>query len=200
MGESTLSFQKRRSDSALALSVKSAARSGVGAAHLCLELDSDDSDEDDYIDTERLSPTFSSNQSARASDDSQQMSDFDDESMDVDSTEDDQSLTDDKNAEDGFDDSLIDSADNWSQDVVVDFDPSTCVAEQAMIGALMKKCRSFVKLLNKSSIRSRRSSTSDGHCNWTAEADGIQLTVFFRRCSFTEGSSIESTVRSMKLD
>lgn len=131
---------------------KSSASSSAATATMNLEPDSDESDADEYVDTGRLSPTFSSNQSPRTSDDSQQVSDLDDESMDVDSTEDDQSLYDENNTEGGLDDSYIDSADNWSEDVVVDFDPSTCVAEQALIGALLMKCRSFVKLLNKSSV------------------------------------------------
>lgn len=42
--------------------------------------------------------------------------------------------------------------DNWSLDIHQDFDPSMCELEEEVVGTLMKKCRSFVKLVNKSSI------------------------------------------------
>lgn len=115
--------------------------------------DSDDSDEDDYTDDGRLSPIGSSQASAsRSSDDSQRLVDVDDDTMSVSSAGDDQLPVDNSIVDDECDDSNEDVDDNWSQDVVVEFDPSTCAAEQASIGLVMKKCRSFVKLVNKSSI------------------------------------------------
>jgi len=110
-----------------------------------VEADSDNSDEEDFTDDEQLNP-------AAYSDDSQQLSSVEDETMNVDSGDDGQAVTDENTNENEFDDPYIDAVDNWSQDVLVDFDPSTCAAEQASIGVLMKKCRSFVKLVNKSSI------------------------------------------------
>ena len=46
----------------------------------------------------------------------------------------------------------VDIDDNWSLDVKEDFDPSADEIEQQRVGSVMGKCRSFVKLVNKSSI------------------------------------------------
>ncbi|CAF1422954.1 unnamed protein product [Adineta ricciae] len=123
------------------------------AASTIAALDPDDSDEEDYTDDGCLSPTVLFNKNiVRSSDDSQLSMDVDDDAMSVGSNDEDQLVIDDDIVEDEFDDSCADLVDNWSQDVVVEFDPSTCVAEQTSIGLLMKKCRTFVKLVNKSSI------------------------------------------------
>ena len=123
------------------------------AAYMTTAPNPDDSDEDDYTDDGCLSPGVTSHKSAiRSSDDSQLSLDVDDDTMSVDSNDEDQLVIDDDIAEDESDDSCADLVDNWSQDVVVEFDPSTCVVEQTSIGLLMKKCRAFVKLVNKSSI------------------------------------------------
>ena len=115
--------------------------------------DSDDSDEDDFTDDENVTSAFLSDRtSVPGSDGSQQLSDADDETMSDDLVDDDPAVTNESTTENEFDDPYMDTVDNWSQDVLVDFDPSTCTAEQASIGVLMKKCRSFVKLVNKSSI------------------------------------------------
>ena len=45
-----------------------------------------------------------------------------------------------------------DIIDNWSMDVDEDVDPFTGEEIQLLIGVVMKKCRSIVKLINKSSI------------------------------------------------
>jgi hypothetical protein len=49
-------------------------------------------------------------------------------------------------------DCLTDITDNWSIGVVEEFDPITGEMIQQDIGVLMKKCRSMVKLMHKSSI------------------------------------------------
>jgi hypothetical protein len=54
--------------------------------------------------------------------------------------------------EEGPDDEVIDVTDNWSRDVVEEFDLSNCEAEHQIVRALMKKCGSLVKLINTSSI------------------------------------------------
>jgi hypothetical protein len=46
----------------------------------------------------------------------------------------------------------IDITGNWSIDVIEELDPLTGELVQEDIGILMKKCRSMVKLINKSSI------------------------------------------------
>ncbi|CAF3016113.1 unnamed protein product [Rotaria sp. Silwood2] len=46
----------------------------------------------------------------------------------------------------------VDIVDNWSMDVIEYLNPSTSDSIQQHIGDVMKKCRSIVKLINKSSI------------------------------------------------
>ncbi len=46
----------------------------------------------------------------------------------------------------------IDIVDNWSMDVIEYLDPATGDSIKQHVGDVMKKCRSFVKLINKSSI------------------------------------------------
>ena len=117
------------------------------------ESDSERSEEDDLTDDDRASPSSRSNQySARHRDASDQSFEIDDESMAVDHADDDQSTTGENTGDNELEDFDGEVVDNWTRDVLVDFDPSTCSEEQASIGTMMKKCRSFVKLLNKSSI------------------------------------------------
>ena len=98
------------------------------------ESESDSSDEDDL------------------DDDSHQVSSLEEDNMSVDYFDEDQGTTSDNTTDDAIEDSSIDAIDNWSHDVLVDFDQSSCAPEQAAIGELMKKSRAFVKLVNKSSI------------------------------------------------
>jgi hypothetical protein len=115
--------------------------------------DSDRSEEYDLGDDDRSSPSSRSNQySERHRDASARSPEIDDETMAVDHADDDQSTTGENTSDNELEDSNDDLVDNWSRDVLVDFDPSTCSEEQASIGTMMKKCRSFVKMLNKSSI------------------------------------------------
>lgn len=51
-----------------------------------------------------------------------------------------------------LDELSMDITDNWSIGLIEYVDPSTCDAIQQHVGEVMKKCRSFVKLVNKSSI------------------------------------------------
>ena len=117
------------------------------------ESDSDRSKEDDLADDDPSSSASRSNQySARHGDDSEQSMKVDDESMIVDDDDDDQSTTTENTTENELEDSDVNVVDNWARDVLVDFDSSTCGEEQASIGMMMTKCRSFIKLVNKSSI------------------------------------------------
>ncbi|CAF0858649.1 unnamed protein product [Adineta steineri] len=51
-----------------------------------------------------------------------------------------------------LDELSMDIMDNWSIDLIEYVDPTTCDAIHQHVGEVMKKCRSFVKLINKSSI------------------------------------------------
>ncbi|CAF1428121.1 unnamed protein product [Adineta ricciae] len=51
-----------------------------------------------------------------------------------------------------FDEYITDFMDNWSNDIVELMDPSTCDSIQQHVGDVMRKSRSFAKLINKSSI------------------------------------------------
>ncbi|CAF1336977.1 unnamed protein product [Adineta steineri] len=51
-----------------------------------------------------------------------------------------------------LDELSMDITDNWSIDLIECMDPSTCDAIHQHVGEVMKKCRSFVELINKSSI------------------------------------------------
>ena len=66
--------------------------------------------------------------------------------------DDNQSVSDENVVDEEPDGPHVDLADNWSLDILEDYDPATCELEQEYIGALMSKCRSFIKLVNKSSI------------------------------------------------
>jgi hypothetical protein len=85
-------------------------------------------------------------------DDSDGLLGVEEDNMSVDRVDEDQRTTNENTIDDAPEDSSIDVSDNWSHDVLVDFDRSSCAPEQAAIGEMMKKCRSFVKLVNKSSI------------------------------------------------
>lgn len=87
-------------------------------------------------------------------DDFQALPHVEDESMAIDSrnSDEDDVIVDDTDMEEGFDEPENDVTDNWSQEVLDAFDPTTCEVEQRLIGDLMKKCRSLVKLVNKSSV------------------------------------------------
>jgi len=64
----------------------------------------------------------------------------------------DDTITNETSIDEELDELSMDITDNWSIDLIEYVDPSTCDAIQQHVGEVMKKCRSFVKLLNKSSI------------------------------------------------
>ena len=113
----------------------------------------DDSDEEDLTDDVAVTPSVVSRRYPTEQVElSQALSDDDVETMAVGSHDEDSTDADDSESEEGLEDSEVDAVDNWSQEVSVYLDPSDCEADQRLIGDLLKKCRSLVKLVNKSSV------------------------------------------------
>ena len=113
---------------------------------------SDDSDDDELFDDEQRTPVQSFINDVGSDGEMERLFDLDDDAMDTDTLEETGAMINIDRADEEVEDSYIDVDDNWSQDVLVEFDPSLCAFEQESIGKLMKRCRSFVKLVNKSSI------------------------------------------------
>ncbi len=110
-----------------------------------------DSDEDDYTDDISFNSMFSSSDNSTNSTESLEMS-FD-TSNDPSNYDLDQNMIVNGIFSDEEPNNLsLDIIDNWSTDVDEDLDPLTGEEIQLQIGVLMKKCRSIVKLINKSSI------------------------------------------------
>ena len=110
-----------------------------------------DSDEDDYTDDLVFTSHSSSLENSSNSVGSLVQSfDASDDSL---TNETDRDTTAKENSVDEGPDNLsIDITDNWSIDVVEEFDPFIGELIQQSVGVVMKKCRSMVKLVNKSSI------------------------------------------------
>lgn len=111
----------------------------------------DDSDDEDLTDDIELNPTFSSAINSGGTNGGLNRSL--DVSMEVPNTGTAEDVEMCDNSVDEESDYLsTDIVNNWSLDVEEESDPSFFSLEKEHIGALMRKCRSFVKLVNKSSI------------------------------------------------
>lgn len=113
---------------------------------------SDDSDDEELFDDEQRTPVQSFSNDLQRNDEMEHLFNLDNDEMDIDTAEETSAMSSIDRTDEEFEDSYPDVDDNWSQDVLVEFHPSLCALEQESIGKLMKRCRSFVKLVNKSSI------------------------------------------------
>ena len=139
----------------LGLWIRKKKKSNLLSGTTVSESESDDSDEDDLADDASItstSPSLSWRDASGQNDKSDELSNVDDDAISIDSGDENNVMLVDNGMEEEPDDEVVDVTDNWSQDVVEEFDPSNCEAEHQIVGALMKKCRSLVKLINKSSI------------------------------------------------
>ena len=75
-----------------------------------------------------------------------------DKNMETNSSSESSGLTDVDETDQDPHDHYTDIDDNWSRDVLVDFDPSSGSLEQDTTGKVMNRCRSFIRLVRKSSI------------------------------------------------
>lgn len=110
-----------------------------------------ESDDEDYIDDVQLNPRSisldGSPDSAESANES--MDTFDQISN---NKTDSNTIANVNYVDEDHDNLSIDIGDNWSIDVIEEIDSTTGETIQEDIGVLMKKCRSIVKLINKSSI------------------------------------------------
>lgn len=115
------------------------------------DLDANDSDEEDYTDDLQMNPPSS------APDDSSNSMEVVEESSGTSNNDLNTDLDSNSIVNEDFDDEepenlSMDSMDNWSADVIEELDTLTGEIIQQDIGILLKKCRSMMKLMNKSSI------------------------------------------------
>jgi len=110
-----------------------------------------DSDEEDYTDDIQLNPHSSSPDNSSSSIELLDQS-FDTSNNLLNNSFDPTIIVDENFVDDEPDNLSMDITDNWSIDVIEELDAFTGEIIQEDIGVLMKKCRSIVKLMNKSSI------------------------------------------------
>lgn len=114
--------------------------------------DSESSDDEQFRDVGRRSSIDFTGDDSSITNDARRSVRNRDEDMDIDPAADTSSMTDVHGTDDESQDHYTEIDDNWSRDVVVDVDPSDCSLEQDSIGKVMNRCRSFIRLVNKSSI------------------------------------------------
>ena len=106
-----------------------------------------DSDDEDLTD---VLPSLSMEYPLDVIDESEQSSNTHDTIGNKSIDDDNQSVSDETIVDEEPDGPHVDLSDSCSLDIMEDYDPATCELEQEYIGALMSKCRSFIKLVNKS--------------------------------------------------
>ncbi len=109
-----------------------------------------DSDEEDYTDDIQINPHSPSLDNLLNSNELLDQS-FDN-SNSLNNNSDQTNITNKNFVDEELDEFSIDITDNWSVGVIEELDPITGERIQQNIGALMRKCRSMVKMMTKSSI------------------------------------------------
>ena len=114
--------------------------------------DSEDSEDEHFSGVQERSSVEFTNDDSPMTNDFRQSVHNHDEDMDINSVTETSRATD----ADGIDEESYDGYtkidDNWSRNVAVTIDSSSCSLEQDSIGKVMSCCRSFIRLVNRSSI------------------------------------------------
>ncbi|CAF2407349.1 unnamed protein product [Rotaria sp. Silwood2] len=157
-----------------------------------IDISEDDSDEEDFTDDVQFMPQPSSITNSSSSLES--VGDALDVSYEVLNTYPDNNVITNENLMDEEPDHFSnDIIDNWSIDVIEDLDTPSNETVQQNIGDLMKKCRSMVKLINKSSIlmnyvvklkqqfNIRRSLQLDCKSRWNSSHQLIEVMLMYKK-------------------